>query len=207
MEKEKDKKVFTKTIRIMTTLLSVSALLVLAIGCSSSSDKQQRMTESRHNTMVVASHQEPYSYDNQRTYSSSNDQQYRSSNSDNYRTIQVSETTAQARSEPIYIGNGPQYAHAYATSSNETGIQTAAEQRDRVSYVSAEKPPLTLAETPSHTPGTDEFWVGGHWVAGSNGFTWKPGYIERNRPGMLFVGGGWAAAPNGGWEFTPAYWR
>ena len=79
-------------------------------------------------------------------------------------------------------------------------------QHDRVTVVSADRPPLVKVETPSRKIGEDEFWVGGHWVAAATGFIWKEGRIERDRPGELFAAGGWAASSRG-WEYTPEYWR
>jgi hypothetical protein len=79
-------------------------------------------------------------------------------------------------------------------------------RNDQPSRISAVEPPLTLVETPSHTPSHDEFWVGGHWLADAGEFAWQAGRIEQYRPGSLYAPGRWTPTARG-WEYTEEYWR
>lgn len=182
---------YMRTLGLRVSLLSSAALLALSSGCASSLNAPTRMAHSHHDPTVVASRQDKPSYVRE-------NRPYRS---DDQRTMQSAATKSQARSDstlPAYDRRTVQTA--------DRGTDTFATQQDRVTVVSAEKPPLTKAEIPSRTIGGDEFWVAGHWFVASNGFSWQEGRIERDRTGELYCPAGWAASSRG-WVFTPEYWR
>jgi hypothetical protein len=182
---------FMKTLGITSTALSIAAFATLSGGCVSVHRTPTRTVESRHDNTVVASRHNTPSYD----------QQIRSRNGDRQRVVQAPTAQSQVRSESPRQPQDPRNERV-ADTRLDTGL-TAAE---RVTVVSAEAPPLSRAETPSHTANANEFWVAGHWVVDANAFAWRPGRIEHDRAGALFSPAGWADSPRG-WEFTPEYWR
>lgn len=181
----------TKILGLTATLLSSAALLTLSAGCSSAQSSPTRMTHTRHDATVAASRHETRSYVRQN----------RSDRRDEQRTVHSTAADSQIRSDSSSPANDQQTAPAA-----DPMATTAASQNDRVTVVSADQPPLLKIETPSRTISEDEFWVGGHWIVASSGFSWQEGRIESDRPGKLFAPAGWAASPRG-WEFTPEYWR
>jgi len=182
---------YTKILGLTATLLSSAALLSLSAGCSSGQSSPPRMTHSRHDSATVASRHETRSYVRQN----------RSDRRDERATAHPAAANSQVRSDSGSAADDYQTAPAAAPT-----MATAASQADRVTVVSADQPPLMKIETPSRAIGEDEFWVAGHWVVASDGFSWHEGHVERNRPGRLYAPAGWAASPRG-WEFTPEYWR
>ncbi len=185
---------FTKFLRMTSALLPTAACLTLSSGCAST-DKSTRTNESRRNTTYVASRSETPLYPPRQ----------QSVNDTSYSTRQSYDSNMQTHTVAAPSVADQTRAHA-AESRYGPGLATAESQQSHVTVVSAKEPPLTRVETPSHTPGREEFWVGGHWVADASGFSWQPGRIEQLRPGELFVAGGWQNSPQG-WEFTPEYWR
>jgi len=163
-------------------------MLALSGGCASSQSKPMQTASYRNDSTVVAMQQSP------------------TVGNDGYRTMQPSVANTQVRTD-AYVQTSDGRVARVADASTAPGIESSASRAGRVTVTSANEPPETKVETPSHTPNDNEFWVGGHWVADSSGrFDWQPGRVEQLRPGQLFVGGGWAATPQG-WEFTPEYWR
>lgn len=171
---------FTRILRIASTVLSSAAMLTLSGGCSSSETTPGRMTESHENSANHASRREATNYDRR-------DQPM---NDAGHGTAQASFASSWGDTRSTPPANDPRI----------TGIAPQSTQ------TSAVKPPLTPAETPARKIGSDEFWVAGHWLADASGFKWQAGRIERDRNGELFVSGGWHETASG-WEFTPEYWR
>jgi hypothetical protein len=93
-----------------------------------------------------------------------------------------------------------------ASTTRDAGLATAEAQHARVTLVTAEAPPLTRAEIPSHEPRDGEFWVAGNWRGESGQYVWQSGRIEQDRTGQHFVPANWVPSARG-WEFTPEFWR
>lgn len=106
----------------------------------------------------------------------------------------------------VRSNGGGQASDLQNARATETEPAVAMTQRDRVSAVSVDRPPLLKPEIPSRRIGEGEFWVGGHWNLQSGSFVWETGRIEQYRAGQLFTSAGWAASPRG-WEFTPERWH
>lgn len=200
---ERGKPMFTKRLATTTTILASAAALTLLSGCSSAHEKPTRVSQSRHHRASDANRSESrgdHRYDRE-SRDRDHDRDRRSSNDDFYQPVGLPVAYSEDRAE---LGSpaGTEQLGQDADSKTEN----AETRNDRVTVISAEEPPLTKLETPSRTIRGDEFWVAGHWIVDGRGFIWHDGRIEQDRPGELFVDGGWAASPRG-WEYTPEYWR
>lgn len=192
---------YTRILGIATTMLGSASVLALSVGCVSGQRAGPRVAEARHDRAYVMSHQEAPTYNHYDGYRDDGYRQDAYRNDDYRRTVHVSGPLSQVGTESVWPT-----VDGRTTVPVDTRVDTGIRAEDRVTVVSEEKPPLTPVETPSRTPGANEFWVGGHWILIGNGFTWRPGRIESDRSGALFVPAGWANSPRG-WEFTPEYWR
>jgi hypothetical protein len=182
---------YTKILGFTATLLSSAALLAFSGGCSSAHSPPMRMTHSGHDPASVTPRSESRSYDRQNP----------SNRRDDGRRMHAADADSQNRLD----SESPANDHRY-TPAPDRMATTVASHNDRVTVVSTEQPPLQKLETPLHPINyQDEFWVGGHWVMATSGFSWEAGRIERYRPGSLFGPATWAPSQRG-WEFTPEYW-
>ena len=194
--------------RLHKFLPATAVVLSLGMmGCShNDNDAIVRSEPTRQSTPATMPPQDTRSYN--RAYQSENDGTLAAAqHSSQSPTVIVvrQDAPSPAHTEPSFSENNTRTAQA-SESIRSTGASTAGESRNAVTLVTAEEPPLTRNETPSHEPRTGEFWVAGNWRSSSNGFVWESGRIEQDRPGLLFVPATWNPS-QGGWEYTPEYWR
>ncbi len=80
----------------------------------------------------------------------------------------------------------------------------AADQMAHVQYLPA--PPEEMERGPTTAaPGTDYFWLPGHWVYQNNNYVWQPGFWTRSYDNWLWVPAHYRWTPRGA-VFVNGYW-
>ena len=68
------------------------------------------------------------------------------------------------------------------------------------------QPPQSVEAGPtSPAPGTNQFWVSGHWQWRGDRYVWQPGYWTSYQSDWIFVPPTYAWTPRG-WVYVPGYW-
>lgn len=75
-----------------------------------------------------------------------------------------------------------------------------------VMFITSEPPPERV-EVVSRRPNEESVWIGGHWSARGNGYTWTRGRWQRPQAGMKeWERGKWVHEPRG-WYYMEGHWR
>lgn len=75
-----------------------------------------------------------------------------------------------------------------------------------VMFITREPPPERV-EVVSRRPNDESVWVGGHWAARGNNYTWSKGRWERPAAGTKeWEPGRWAHESHG-WYYTEGHWH
>ncbi len=75
------------------------------------------------------------------------------------------------------------------------------------SIIVDEPPPGPRLELVPVSPGSDYFWIRGHWTRSTGVWKWIPGaWVHRLRPGAFWIDGQWARHGRN-WIWLQGYWR
>ena len=78
-------------------------------------------------------------------------------------------------------------------------------QTDRIDWKKNGPPAEHPEEIVPTSPGTEQFYIPGHYAPDGDGVAWKKGYWAKAQPGWSWVPAQWVHQPEG-WNFQEGYW-